>query len=214
MPTAPKAKLWQWVFAAKLGYPLTNAHARDKGSILGSGRSRGEGNGNPLQYFCLENPVDSWVWQATVYGVTQSEQLSMPTPMEHRVCCRAKQATLLNWLKKFNQTNETDYISIATGEDTQWQMQNGTTDRFSSLFISYIRKHSLTQSNDSAPRYLLNLKTYVHRKTFTWMFTAVSFINVETWTQLSCCSVGEWVNCDTSTQWTFIRDKKKELSIH
>ena len=38
------------------------------GSILGSGRSPGEGNGNPLQYSCLENPMDGGAWWATVHG--------------------------------------------------------------------------------------------------------------------------------------------------
>ena len=42
------------------------------GSIPGSGRSLGEGNGNPLQYSCLENPMDRGAWQATVHGVTKS----------------------------------------------------------------------------------------------------------------------------------------------
>ena len=49
------------------------------GSIIGSGRSPGEENGNPLQYSCLENPMDRGTWQATVHGVTESdtiEQLS------------------------------------------------------------------------------------------------------------------------------------------
>ena len=47
-------------------------NAGDLGSIPGSGRSPGEGNGNPLQYSCLENPMDGGVWWAAVYGVTQS----------------------------------------------------------------------------------------------------------------------------------------------
>ena len=38
----------------------------------GSGRSPGEGNGNPLQYSCLENPMDGGAWWATVHGVTKS----------------------------------------------------------------------------------------------------------------------------------------------
>ena len=41
----------------------------DLGSIPGSGISPGEGNGNPLQYSCLENPVDRGVWRATVHGM-------------------------------------------------------------------------------------------------------------------------------------------------
>ena len=44
--------------------------AGDTGSIPGSGRSPGEGNGKPLQYSCLENPMDRGAWQATVYGVS------------------------------------------------------------------------------------------------------------------------------------------------
>ena len=47
--------------------------AEDLGSIPGSGRSPGEGNGNPLQYSCLENPMDGGVWQATVHGVIKSQ---------------------------------------------------------------------------------------------------------------------------------------------
>ena len=42
------------------------------GSIPGSGRSPGEGNGNPLQYSCLENPMDGGAWWATVHGVVKS----------------------------------------------------------------------------------------------------------------------------------------------
>ena len=46
--------------------------ARDLGSILGLGRSPGEENGNPLQYSCLENPMDEGAWWATVHGVRKS----------------------------------------------------------------------------------------------------------------------------------------------
>ena len=50
-----------------------SAHnAGDLGSIPGSGRSPGEGNGNPLQYSCLENPMDGGAWWATVHGVAKS----------------------------------------------------------------------------------------------------------------------------------------------
>ena len=51
------------------------ANAGEVGSIPGSGRSPGEGNGNPLQYSCLENPRDRGAWQATVHGV--AEELDM-----------------------------------------------------------------------------------------------------------------------------------------
>ena len=45
----------------------------DPGLIPGSGRSRGEGNGNPFQYSCLENPKDRGAWWATVHRVAQSQ---------------------------------------------------------------------------------------------------------------------------------------------
>ena len=48
-------------------------NAGDPGSIPGSGRSSGEGNSNPLQYFCLENPMDGGAWEATVHGVAKSQ---------------------------------------------------------------------------------------------------------------------------------------------
>ena len=45
--------------------------AGDLGLVPGLGRSSGEENGNPLQYSCLENPMDRGAWQATVHGVSQ-----------------------------------------------------------------------------------------------------------------------------------------------
>ena len=45
----------------------------DPGLILGSGRSPGEGHGNPLQYSCLKNVMDRGAWRATVLGVTKSQ---------------------------------------------------------------------------------------------------------------------------------------------
>ena len=47
-------------------------NAGDLGSIPGLGRSAGEGSGNPLQYYCLKNPMDRGAWQATVHGVAKS----------------------------------------------------------------------------------------------------------------------------------------------
>ena len=47
-------------------------NAGDVGSIPGLGRSPGERNGNPLQYSCLENPMDGGAWRATVHGVAKS----------------------------------------------------------------------------------------------------------------------------------------------
>ena len=61
-----------------LGFPdgsevkVSACNAGDLGLIPGSGRSPGEGNGNPFQYSCLENPMDGGAWWATVHGVAKS----------------------------------------------------------------------------------------------------------------------------------------------
>jgi len=60
--------------------PANVGDARDAGSIPGSERSLGVGNGNPLQYSCLENAMDRGVWWATVHVVAKSwTQLNMHT---------------------------------------------------------------------------------------------------------------------------------------
>ena len=58
--------------ALRVKNPPANAgDVRDTGLIPGSGRSSGEGNGYPLQYSCLGNPMDRGAWQATVHGITK-----------------------------------------------------------------------------------------------------------------------------------------------
>ena len=52
------------------------ANAGDLGLISGSGRSPGGRNGNPLQYFCLENPMDRGAWQAIVHGVAKESDMT------------------------------------------------------------------------------------------------------------------------------------------
>ena len=52
--------------------PASTGDARDVGSVSGSGRSPGEGNGSPLQYSCLENSMDRGAWWVIVHGVTKS----------------------------------------------------------------------------------------------------------------------------------------------
>ena len=60
--------------------PANAIETGDTGSIPESGRSPGEGNGNPLQYSCLENSLDRAAWQAAVHGVAKSwTQLSTHT---------------------------------------------------------------------------------------------------------------------------------------
>ena len=52
--------------------PSNAGDMRDVGLIPGLGRSPGGGHGNPLQYFCLENPMDRAAWWATVHGAAKS----------------------------------------------------------------------------------------------------------------------------------------------
>ena len=53
--------------------PASAGDARDMGSIPGSGRSSGGGNGTPLQYSCLGNPMDRGAWWATVHEIAKSQ---------------------------------------------------------------------------------------------------------------------------------------------
>ena len=57
-----------WGFPGGAEVKASACNVGDLGSIPGSGRSPGEGNGNPLQYSCLENPKDGGAWWATVHG--------------------------------------------------------------------------------------------------------------------------------------------------
>ena len=67
------------IFYLMMGFPggsevkVSAFNAGDLGLIPGLGRSPGEGNGNPLQYSCLENPMDGGAWWATVHGVAKSQ---------------------------------------------------------------------------------------------------------------------------------------------
>ena len=54
--------------------PANAGDTRDSGLISGLGRSPGVGNGNPLQYSCLENSMDRGTWWATVHGVAKSRR--------------------------------------------------------------------------------------------------------------------------------------------
>ena len=59
--------------------------AGDLGLIPGSGTSPGEGNGNPLQYSCLENPMDRGAWWTTVHGVTRVGRNLVTKPPPHLI---------------------------------------------------------------------------------------------------------------------------------
>ena len=78
-------------WASQLVLVVTNpsAKAEDEGSIPGLGRSPGEGNGNPLQYSCLEHPMDKGAWWATVHNVAKSQTQLQRLSMHARVLVAA-----------------------------------------------------------------------------------------------------------------------------
>ena len=84
-------------------FPMSTCDAGDPVSIPGSGRSPGEGNGNPLQYSCLENPMDRGSWWAIVHGVTRVGHNLATKPrisdVEHHFMCLL--ATYMSSLEKY-----------------------------------------------------------------------------------------------------------------
>ena len=66
--------------------PANAGDIGDVGSILGSGRSPGGGNGNPLQYSCLENLMGRGTWWATVHRVTESDMTEHTHACTHTSC--------------------------------------------------------------------------------------------------------------------------------
>ena len=92
-------------YTCNLGFPggsedkASACNAGDLGSIPGLGRSPGEGNGNPLQYSCLENPMDRGAWWATVHGVLKSQtrlsDFTFTFTMVDLHCCMVETNTTL-----------------------------------------------------------------------------------------------------------------------
>ena len=87
--------------------PANEGDIRDVGSIPGSARSPGGGNGNPLQDSCLENPMDRGVWQATVHRVAKSQtrlkQLNTHKHTHtHTEYTQAHTYVLYNWFDIYN----------------------------------------------------------------------------------------------------------------
>ena len=72
----PKCPTEEWIKKVSLVAQLVKnlpGNTGDLGSISGSGRFLGEGNGNPLQYSCMGNPMDRGAWQTTVHGIAESD---------------------------------------------------------------------------------------------------------------------------------------------
>ena len=71
---------------------VSACNAEDQGSIPGLGRSPGEGNGNPLQYSCLENPMNGGAWWATVHRVAESRLHFHFLSYRYHYCSKVKVA--------------------------------------------------------------------------------------------------------------------------
>ena len=86
--------VWTFFITTLLGFPgsldgkASSYNVGDLGLIPGSARSPGEGNGNPLQYSCLENPMDGGPWQATPHGFAKSQTWLKWLSMHTQIDCR------------------------------------------------------------------------------------------------------------------------------
>ena len=83
----------QWLLMGTGRFPggsdgkASACNAGDSGSVPGSGRSSGEGNGNPLQYSCLEDSMDGEAWWAAVHGVAKSRPRLSDFTFLTAICC-------------------------------------------------------------------------------------------------------------------------------
>ena len=96
--TEGKLKFWRLLSGTQVNLPANAVDKSDVGSIPGSGRVLEEGNGNPLQYSCLENPIDRGAWQATVHGLAKSQTW---LTIHIHILNRLFKARLLSWYLKY-----------------------------------------------------------------------------------------------------------------
>ena len=94
--------------------PANAGDERDVGSIPESGRSPGGGQGNPLQYSCLENPMNRGAWWATVHGVTQSRTQLKRLSTRSVLGTPDIQAYLTIEIKGYHSVESLDYSHLPT----------------------------------------------------------------------------------------------------
>ena len=90
-------------------------NAGDSDLISQSGRSPGEGNGNPLQYSCLGNPMDRGAWWATVHGVAKSPTLSAAHAVQHSGCSSIYLQTLTFTPRAVPSSRVPDLLRVSPG---------------------------------------------------------------------------------------------------
>ena len=134
----------------RLNWTTSVGDARDVGSILGFGVSPGEGNGNPLQYSCPENPMDRGAQWATVRGVA-TEQLSTHNGWQPKIILREvpfpfylthfswhSQATFENCLSVFRNKQKHDWSKLL------WWVLGGRLKR-KGIYVSIQLRHVVEQ---------------------------------------------------------------------
>ena len=114
-----------WGFPGGSEVKESACNAEDLGSIPGSWRSPGEGNGNPLQYSCLENPMDRGIWQATVNGVARIGY-NLATKRHHHhhhhlYTIQDGSLHVTSWETTFWQPETEMFISIVGSRFQHWQ---------------------------------------------------------------------------------------------
>ena len=120
-----------WDFPGGSDGKVSACNAGDSGSIPGLGRSPGEGNGNPLQYSCLENSMDGGAWWAIVHGVTKSRtQLSNFTETSHcsNSPCVPRTSMVTQMVKCLPAMQETQVQSL--GWEDPWRRERLPTPVF------------------------------------------------------------------------------------
>ena len=98
-------------FPGSLDGKASAYNAEDLSSIPGSGRSPGDGSGNPLQYSYLENSMDSRAWQATDHGVTKSRTQIHRLRENQEADCKTEKAASIRypWKKEIKQPLDQQY---------------------------------------------------------------------------------------------------------
>ena len=114
-------KSWTWLRTSLVAHKVKHLayNVGDLGSIPGSGRSSGEGNGNPLQHSCLENPMDGGAWWATVHGVARvghDWETSLSLSNETTINAQRSQVS-----KSFNGRKVQSGMELRGGVDGRWK---------------------------------------------------------------------------------------------
>ena len=145
------------MFDQIFAYPMAQSpNTGDSGSIPRSGRSPGEGNGNPLQYPCLKNPMDGGAWWAAIYGVAQSRTrlkwLSSSSNLRYAddtTLMAEREEELKSLLMKVKEESENFGLKLniqktkvtASSPITSWQIDGETVENSERFYFSGLQNH-------------------------------------------------------------------------